>query len=282
MTMEIIEETGIRYIRIPLLKQDENDIVGKDILSEYDYNILKSAKIPGLASLTKRITDGEAYLQISVRSYISLVEKIEDKALCKEDVYDFFKQLLMVYEDMQSYLLQENMICLEPEWIFYDKEKKKYVFLPITAENSICEGFEKILAFFIEKCDLNEQELLNFLFEIYGLLDEEKWEVISLIKYIVNHKDCEEKEEESYEKFEESLSFAEEETQEEKDIEKTKIILIVGISVALLVIAFFLSYMMSYQFRYSVISIVITSHSIGLLGVQTYKIMKNTIKRKSI
>ena len=124
MTMEIIEETGIRYIRIPLLKQDENDIVGKDILSEYDYNILKSAKIPGLASLTKRITDGEAYLQISVRSYISLVEKIEDKALCKEDVYDFFKQLLMVYEDMQSYLLQENMICLEPEWIFYDKEKK--------------------------------------------------------------------------------------------------------------------------------------------------------------
>lgn len=252
-------------------------------LSDYDYNMLKSADIPGIIKMKKKIIDGQNYLSISVGTYIPLTQQLVGKSLNKEMFCDFFRQLLITYEGLQSYLLEESMICLDPDYIFYDNTKYKYMFLPISEkEQSIQQKFEKLLTFFIDWCDLEEKELLGFVFELYSLLEKQTWDCLSLVKYIHEYK---------FEKsnsliknecdiFEEEIVDTEVEY-EEKGADKSKIIGVFIVCAILLMFAFYFSYVVPYKFKYFVISVVVSFLATGLMAYQVYRISKMVLVHKT-
>ncbi len=253
-------------------------------LSDYEYNMLESANIPGIIKMKKLIIDGKNYLSIPVDRCTPLTQKLIGYSLNVEMFYEFFRQLLITYEGMQLYLLDESMICLDPDYIYYDATKNKYVFLPISKrEQSIHEKFDKLLTFFIDWCDLEEKELLGFIFEVYTLLEEQKWDIISLVKYIHDYKFEKKKGlfEKECELFEEEAIDIENED-EEKKMEKSTIIGALIVCAILLVIAFYFSYVLAYNFKYFVISIVVSFLAIGLMAYQIYRISKMVLIEKSI
>lgn len=278
MKTEIISEMGIRYIKVAM---DDKEDMCQNVLSDYDYNMIHYAEIPGLIRLTKRTIDEETYYTAPVYTYITMVEKLDNAILDKEEVRCFFRQLLNLYVSMQECLLSSDMLCLEPENIFYDTENQRYLFLPlVTEKKDICQGLENMLTFFIEKCDLNAQDLLEMLFQVFGYLNDEKWDVIAIMNYVIQYK-YEERLVSTDNVLGEEVLEADTFEKEEEEMEKSKMKYGIGISMILLMLAFVLSYLISYQFRYSVISIVLVLAAVVLMGIYTFKITKNRKMRIS-
>lgn len=280
MKAEIITEMGIRYIEIPYCKEDGQKL--KATLSEYEYNILEMAKIPGLISFTKRILDEKEYVLFPIYRYISLNERFKKESLDIELFRDFFGQLLQLYENMQTYLLEGNSICLDYNYIFYDEQNKKYMFLPLENE-MMCDiqKYESLFTFFSDVCPIEQQELLGFIFESYCSLREDNFEPVSFLKYVMNFKfETEELYNLETEESDE-ISHADEEL-EEVLFEKVKSVSVFIICIILLAASFGFTYLIEYNFRYGIVGMAISVVATCLMALQVVKIIRCRPKAENI
>ena len=175
--IEKVTEMNLNYLKIPFYQMNGQDADQNPIMTEYEYTLLENAGIPGIAKVSKQLEEGKVFLMYSISSYISLEEKMAKGCLNKEVFFDFFKQLIKMYENIQLYLLDFNSLNLNPAYIFYDERKKQYVFLIGTADRgSILEKFENLLTFFADICPIEQQELLEYIFELFGSLSESNFE----------------------------------------------------------------------------------------------------------
>lgn len=264
MNCEIVIEDGNKYI-----KDSMNE------LSEYEKNILETNFIKGLPKIVKKRIEGETYLLFNISSCISLRQKLEREPLNGELFRGFFKELLQLYENMKLYLLDRTIISLNPEYIFYDEKENKYVYLPLDKKiNNVVEKYENILTFFADVCCVEEKLLLEFIFESFGLLNENCFNEIEFIKGIVHHK---------YEKevILELDECCEEENFDEEEVEDTskqKGILILG--GALIVLAFWFSFMCQEEFKYSIAGIATSILAVGLIGYVVLKSILGEIQNR--
>ena len=270
MKIEIISEMGMRFVRIPFLSETE------ETMSEYESNILKNANISGLAEVSTRVVDGCIYLIFPIYSYISLEEKLNRELLNQTTFFDFFGQLRKVYENLQMYLLDGNLITLEPEYIFYNQQEKRYIFLPVISEkNSFSQKYEKLFTFLADKCPIEEKELLGFIFENFSVLSEEQFEPMSFLKYITEYQF--EKEEVNY-----ADTRIEEKDDEIEIIEKSKTrgtIFVVGV---LLFLAIGFSLLADREFKYGIVSVAASLLAVGIMGIQVFKITKSSKKSAEV
>ena len=280
MKIEIITEMGIRQLKIMLNEGEEGQAEsGAAVLPEYEYNILETVKINGLANISKQLIDGNIYIIIPIYSYISLEEKLEKDSLDIDMFKELFKQLLAVWEKIQVYLLDGKSICLNPRYIFYDEQEEQYIFLPIDNEAiSILEKFEQLFTFFVDICPIEEKELLGFIFESFNILGNDSFEPIAFMKYLICYDFSMEPESSPVLMDTVVVDGDANEDFEEENYEKTKSIGIVSISVFLLVFAFCLTYLLSYEFKYSAVSIAATFLAVGLMAFQVFKTIKGLHK----
>jgi len=265
MSCEIVVEDGKKYIKKPTIG-----------LSEYEINILESNYIKGLPKVVKKKMEGDSYFLFDISSCISIREKLEKEYLDAELFCVFFKELLQVYENMKQYLLEGTIICLNPEYIFYDEKENKYTFLPIdTKRNNIVEKYETILTFFADVCCIEEKSLLEFIFESFGLLNETCFDEIEFIKGIIYHK---------YEKqvvYEPELS-CEDEILVEEDLEESSkskgIFIISGI---LIVLAYWFSFMCQEEFKYCIAGMATAILAVILIGYVVLKRIFEEVKNKT-
>ena len=259
MNCEIVVEDGNKYIKNSLSE-----------LSEYEKSILETNFIKGLPSIVKKKMEGGKYLLFNISSCISLRQKLEREYLNGELFRYFFKELLQLYENMKPYLLDRTIISLNPEYIFYDEKENKYVFLPIDKKtNNIVEKYENLLTFFADVCCVEEKLLLEFIFESFGILNENCFNEIEFIQGIIHHKYEKEVIFESNERYEEEI-FDEEEVEETS---KQKGILILG--GVLIVLAFWFSFMCQEEFKYSIAGMATSILAVGLIG---YVVLKSILE----
>lgn len=281
MKIDIVTEMGIRNVKIPFYLENEEGKEDTEVLTEYEYNILETVDIPGVSKVSKQIMDGKEYLLFPIYSYSSFKERLYKERLNTDLFCDFLSQLSQIYENMSGYLLDENLICLEPEYIFYDDLKKKYIFLPImNKEKPPSKKFEQLFTFFADICPMEERELLEFIFENFDALSEEYFEPVSFMQYIV-----------SYKFYKEKLYYATEEEGVKEDLDddleeelstNSRLSGSFIVSVFLLLLAFCLCFLMKYQFKYSIVSIAATCIAVGLMAFQVLKITEHLPKRQNI
>lgn len=258
MNCEIVVEDGNKYI-----KDSMNE------LSEYEKNILETNYIKGLPKIIKKKMEGETYLLFNISTCISLRQKFESEHLNGELFRVFFKELLLLYENMKPYLLDRTIISLNPEYIFYDEKEKKYIYLPIDKKiNNVIEKYENILTFFADVCCVEEKLLLEFIFESFGSLNENCFNEMEFIKSLIHHK---------YEKevILEINEFCEEEIIDEEVEETSKQKGILILSGVLIVLAFWFSFMCQEEFKYSIAGMAISILSVGLIG---YVVLKGILE----
>lgn len=270
MMIEIISEMGMRYVRIPFYPEKDNAIV-----SEYELNILKNTNIPGLAETTNQNIDGCNYLLFPIYSYISLEERLNKQSLNPEIFQDFFEQLLKVYEKMQMYLLDGTSVCLEPQYIFYNLKEDKYVFLPTAGEKfSPAQKFEKLFTYFADICPIEENILLGFIFENFSTLTEEQFEPQSFLKFVVDYKYVEDENDFLDETERNMNDYLENDEEETKDFDRTKVEGAFVIAAVLLFLSFVMAYLANAEYKYGVVSISASILAMGIIGIQVFKTAK--------
>ena len=58
----MVSELGKRYVRVDFFREGETE----GIVSEYEYVILETSKMPGLMEISKQISDGKIYLMFCI------------------------------------------------------------------------------------------------------------------------------------------------------------------------------------------------------------------------
>lgn len=263
----IINEMGMRYVKIPFLKGEK---------SEYEENILKHTNISGLAEVAVQEIDGNIYFLYPIYSYISLKERF-DRDLLNVDIFvDFFGQLLKVYEKIQMYLLDGKEICLDPELIFYNHVEKKYIFLPIIGEKkSFSENYEMLFTFFADKCPLEEKKLLGFIFENFIEFSDEQFEPITFLKYVMGY-NFEDETEIVSEAEENESDFLTENNETEFEKSKSKAVYLSGWGFLMLAILF--SYMSDMEIKYGIVSIAASFLAVGITAINFFRIHRTDEK----
>lgn len=268
MKWERVSEEGKRYLKIPLFNECEKN----EILSEYEINILNTDSVKGMAKVIKKKMNGEWYLLFQISTCISLKEKFEQEYLNVEEFCTFFKELLQVYDNMKVFLLDRSMLCLEPEYIFFNEKERKYVFLPIDGQvENVAEKYEILFTFFADICSVDESPLLEYIFDAFSSLSENGFDEMSFVKDIIYHR------------YEKSIVIEEEDTNiEEADVEEdfgevSKIKGTLIISGGMLFLAFWFVYICQEMFTYSVVGIALSILAVLLIG---YTLSKKIYKTK--
>ena len=237
-----------------------------EILSQYEINILETDSVKGISNVIKKKINGEWYLMFQISTCISLKEKFEREYLNVEEFCMFFKELLQVYENMKIFLLDISRICLEPKYIFFNEKERKYVFLPIDGqEENVVEKYENLFTFFADICSVDENTLLEFIFDTFSSLSENGFDEMAFIKDIIYHK------------YEKSIVVEEEELNIEEVIveedfgEVFKIKGILIISGEMLFLAFWFVYICQEEFKYSVVGIALSILAVVLIGYELSK-----------
>lgn len=278
--IERVVEMGASYIKVPFYQVADRGMDRKAILNEYEYTLLENTKIPGIAKVSKRLEDGNEKLLYLVSSCVSLENRMSKDELDEEMFLDFFRQLMKVYEKIQSYLLDFEAVNLNPEHIFYDEEKKLYIFLIGYIDNAtIVEKFEMLLTFFADVCPIGRQELLEYIFELFGSLSEEKYEVYSFMQKIIVHQFEDPMEEEL------DVCMFDEETDinelSEKAFEKKKSMSIYIVSICFLILSVFFAFFVKYEFKYCIVSMVLSLMATGFMSFSVVRTVKYGMKIKS-
>lgn len=258
MKNELFLEDSKRYIKVPFYREDQTEIY-----SEYEQNILERTKIVGISNMQKKTIEGDVYWLFSISTYVSLNQHFEREYLSMEMFCEFFDDLLQTYQSMNTFLLDRQLISLRPENIYYDEKEKKYVFLPIAnPENNFLAKYEDLFTFFAEICSMDEKELLEYIFQVFGLLSEPDFDEMIFLENISSQRhSVVKKEEPIHMVIEEESHDLEEET-----TEKTKMRGIFIIGLFLLIFAFWSSFICSYEFKYGIIAMASAILAVCLIG----------------
>ena len=152
-----------------------NDLYGNYMLIEipemvdtgqYPFQMLKRNQIPGVLSTRERMEDGKSYLYFDISRKRSLAEEYEDKEMQLEDMIFLFQKMTMILEEIRNYLIHENMVIMDPKYIFKDLESDDLYVLIIPWETDT-NTLHKLAEFFLEKINHKDENGVNAAYLFY-------------------------------------------------------------------------------------------------------------------
>ncbi len=107
-------------------------------LESYEVRILLRSRVPGLLSCQVQNIDNQALFYYEVTSMQPLSSLYENKKFRSEDLHMLIDAILKVMDAMSSYLLDPDMLLLNPDYIYINlgEQQAKFCFWPFPSEES--------------------------------------------------------------------------------------------------------------------------------------------------
>lgn len=136
----------------------------------YQYCILCRGGIKYLLPCSLRYINGETFLYYDISSTQNIKQLFSEKHIQREWMKQFFWSMQRMRIELNRFLLDEKNIIWSPEHIFQDLEKNDFLYLYMPyygQEGHNEEGFEKLLDFWVEKIDYEDEALVEFIYHAY-------------------------------------------------------------------------------------------------------------------
>lgn len=152
-----------------------NDLYGNYMLIEipisvgagqYAFKMLEKNKIPGVLFCKERMEDGKAYWHVDISKKKNLIQEYKEKEMQLEDMIVIFQQMIPILEELRTYLLSENMVVMDPEYMFRDLEAES-LYLLILPWNTEERSLQKLAEFFLEKINHKDENAVNAAYQFY-------------------------------------------------------------------------------------------------------------------
>lgn len=136
----------------------------------YQYCILDRGGIRHLLPCSQKCINEERYLDYDISSKQNIRQVFSDKSVGREWMKAFFWSMQCLRQELNRFLLDERNILWRPEHIFQELEKCEfqYVYLPYYGqEGENEEGFERLLEFWVERANYEDEGLVEFIYHAY-------------------------------------------------------------------------------------------------------------------
>ena len=157
--------------------------IEEKVLYKEDYQIrmLSRNHIEGLLSVKGRGKNESSCYDYDVSGKISMKAMFERSKISFIDIKMFLEQFKKLVSEVQRYLLNENCILLDPEYIFYEDGKYYFCYYPVAKKN-IWEEFHILTEYFVKHADYEDKECVQMTFLIHKETMEENYSLEKLVE----------------------------------------------------------------------------------------------------
>lgn len=140
--------------------------------------MLQKYRIPGLLPLQVMVSDGNLQYWYEITGKQQLSDYLAGKKIRKEELDRLLYSMRLVCEKIKEYLLLEERICLEPEFLYIDmKEEMLYAaYLPFEQRN-LPEQFRLWMEQILKQIDHQDRTATE---TAYGIYEKSRLENISM------------------------------------------------------------------------------------------------------
>ena len=162
--MEININEGLNNRVISIACGDDNN---EDLL--FELKMLSENEIPVFIKCRERCLEGKRTLEYDVSSMTSLKVLAGKIPLGYQEVRLLISSLQECMETIDKYLLSEEGLILDPEYVFYDKNDKRirFCFFP-WHDVDVFTSYSKISEFLLESIDYEDESAVKAAYDIYA------------------------------------------------------------------------------------------------------------------
>lgn len=139
----------------------------------FEIHILENNEIHMLAPFQLRTTDERIQYYYDVTGMMSL-ERMSGNQLTDVLMMGILDAIVKALESMYDYLMDENNIVLEADFIFLSPDKKKILFIYLPGRHlKICDQLKNLGEFFMKSMDYGSQQSVVFAYGFYNWVCKE-------------------------------------------------------------------------------------------------------------
>lgn len=148
----------------------------QDYESEQDnIKMFQHNKIPYFLDMAMQQQDFCLQFHYDITSKRSIEQMLDYKVLdyhLLQQILDAFDQACM---QVESYMLQDNDILLNPEFIFLDSQSGQviYCYLP-GYQSDICQQFQRLMEYLLQRLDHKDEQAVQLAYGVYQKVTEEQ------------------------------------------------------------------------------------------------------------
>ena len=153
----------------------------KGEIEDYQSVMLRENDIPGVLRTSVRYVDGKNQYYYDISGKVALNAVHETANMGCEDIRRLTSELLDAVKQLQKYMLSENCILLEPEYIFCEKGHYFFCYYPPCGEG-LRENFHKLTEFFVREVNYKDEEGVRLAYTLHKSTMEEHYNVEQVLE----------------------------------------------------------------------------------------------------
>ncbi|MCL2253025.1 MAG: FHA domain-containing protein [Lachnospiraceae bacterium] len=141
--------------------------------------------IKGLLNTSLRNIDGESFLYYEINSLQTLKSLFENKKMEKVVTIRLFSSLCRVLKEIKKYLLSDQNLLLDPEFIYLDWEKEEIYYVYCPFEDVKAAGQIKTLFdYLVRIIDHHDEKLTDMVYGLCGLAERNAFNIDDLERHL--------------------------------------------------------------------------------------------------
>ena len=141
---------------------------GEEPRLPYQVNTIRYNKIEGLLPVHFLIENGEYQYFYDITCKEPLFDQMKNRKYTVKEIRTILSDLYRCIHVMEEYLLDINLLMVEPEYIFFDKKKHAYCFCFYPEKKGTFEtAFRGLLEYFMNFLDYQDESTVVLVFSMY-------------------------------------------------------------------------------------------------------------------
>ena len=141
---------------------------GEEPRLPYQVNTIRYNKIEGLLPVHFLIENGEYQYFYDITCKEPLFDQMKNRKYTVKEIRTILSDLYRCIHVMEEYLLDINLLMVEPEYIFFDKKKHAYCFCFYPEKKGTFEtAFRGLLEYFMNFLDYQDESTVVLIFSMY-------------------------------------------------------------------------------------------------------------------
>lgn len=150
---------------------------------EYQVRMIIGNQIPHILKCNKRMMDGKAVFFYEITGMQPMFRKFEKTLLNREDITDILYDIKKALEHADRYLLDENQLLFEPEYLFFDLQTRTWnmCYLP-SYQGNVTDNFRVLAEYILKRLDHSDEQAVRLGYEIYSKASEENYRISEILQ----------------------------------------------------------------------------------------------------
>jgi hypothetical protein len=167
-----------------IIEQDNAQMQG------YEVNMLKENQINGLLKFQLKQVDNRKYFYYEITSKQPLSRILEFHSINKQELKNLITGIAQILNRLPSYLLKEDQILLQPEFIYIEPEQF-YVYLCLIPgrDRKFSEEMSELLRYLLGKINHQDKECVVMAYALYQESVKDNYGMDALAELVCIHND---------------------------------------------------------------------------------------------